>query len=540
MEALRLGILSAIVESSDDAIISKDLNGIITSWNCSATKMFGYTEDEVKGRHISILIPKELLAEEEHIISSIKAGRKIDHFKTTRVTKSGKRIHISLTVSPIKDKSDTIIGASKIARDITDEVHKENIIVQYTKRLEILNAVTNEITGLLNEQSILQLVTDATTKITNAAFGAFFYNAVNEEGESYMLYTLSGASREAFEKFGMPRNTAVFSETFSGLRIVRVPDITKDPRYGHNSPHHGMPAGHLPVVSYLAVPVKTMAGDVIGGLFFGHPDVGMFTEEHEDMVRIIASQASVALDNCRLFSEIKKISDKKDEFIALASHELKTPLTTISGYLQVLHQQQNDDVSKSFITRSLRQVDKLNSLVSDMFDASKIEAGKLIMNIEPFDVKELLLEIIDTYKFSSKTHRIHVELKGADFVIAADKQRVEQVIENLIANAIKYSPGKNEVWVVLKKNVEDVAVTIKDSGIGLSPAEQKKIFSRFYRVEGNRNISGLGLGLYISAEIVKRHNGKMFVKSEVDKGSEFCFTLPIKNTNEKNDLSGGG
>lgn len=527
-DVLRLGILSAIVESSDDAIISKDLNGMITSWNNSAQRMFEYTEDEVKGKHISILIPRELLPEEDHIIGSIRAGKRVDHFKTTRVAKSGRRIHISITVSPIKDRQGNIIGASKIARDISEEVKRENLILQYTKRLEILNAVSNDISGILDEHTILQAVTDATTKITNAAYGAFFYNAVNEEGESYMLYTLSGAPKEAFEKFGMPRNTAVFHETFAGLGIVRVPDITKDPRYGHNSPHHGMPKGHLPVVSYLAVPVKNISGTVIGGLFFGHPEAGKFTEEHEDMVRIIASQASAALENCRLFSEVKKLSDKKDEFIALASHELKTPLTTISGYLQVLQQQITDGTSQSFIDRSLRQVDKLNKLVSDMFDASKIEAGKLILDFETFDIKELLEEIIETHKFSSKTHTIHFESDGSAFVIEADKQRMEQVIENLVANAIKYSPNAADIFIKLKTSAGEISVTVKDRGIGLSLVEQKHVFSRFYRVEGNRNISGLGLGLYISNEIVKRHGGKIHIKSEVGKGSEFCFVLPVK------------
>ena len=117
-------------------------------------------------------------------------------------------------------------------------------------------------------------MTDAATELTTAEFGAFFYNLVNEHGESYTLYTISGVPREAFSKFPMPRNTEVFEPTFKGTAVVRSPDITKDPRYGHNAPHHGMPAGHLPVRSYLAVPVKGRSGDVIGGLFFGHSSVG--------------------------------------------------------------------------------------------------------------------------------------------------------------------------------------------------------------------------------------------------------------------------
>jgi GAF domain-containing protein len=124
------------------------------------------------------------------------------------------------------------------------------------------------LTSGLDLQTIVQTVTDETTQITNAEFGAFFYNVLNESGESYMLYTLSGAPREAFSKFPMPRATAVFAPTFHGTGVVRSPDITKDPRYGENAPYYGKPAGHLPVVSYLAVPVLSRAGEVLGGLFF--------------------------------------------------------------------------------------------------------------------------------------------------------------------------------------------------------------------------------------------------------------------------------
>lgn len=526
-EMMRLGILSAIVESSDDAIISKNLDGVITSWNNSAQRMFEYTAEEAIGRHISLLIPPELLPEEEMIISNIRSGRRVEHFKTIRVTKSGRRIHISITVSPVKDSTGRVIGASKIARDISEDVNKEQLILQYTRRLEILNSISNNISGVLDEHTILQTITDATTEITTAAFGAFFYNTVNPEGEAFMLYTLSGAPREAFEKFGMPRNTPVFHQTFAGVSVVRSDDITKDPRYGQNHPHNGMPAGHLPVVSYLAVPVKSTTGAVIGGLLFGHPSPGVFTEEHEEMVKSIALQASVALDNCRLFNEMKTISDKKDEFIALASHELKTPLTTVSGYLQVLKEQAQDDVMQSFLERSLRQVNKLNALVSDMFDASKVEKGKLILTPEYFNLRDLLLEIIEVYKYRCKTHTIHLSVEGENFWLTADRQRIEQVIENLLTNAVKYSPQADEVNVLLRSSSSDILVSVKDKGMGLSPAEQINVFKRFYRSNRHHTISGLGLGLYISSEIIKRHQGKLCVTSQPGAGSEFYFTLPV-------------
>ena len=149
---------------------------------------------------------------------------------------------------------------------------------------------------------IVQTVTDEATQLTGARFGAFFYNVLNDKGESYMLYTLSGVPREAFSKFPMPRNTAVFSPTFHGEGVMRSDDITADPRYGKNAPYFGKPQGHLPVVSYLAVPVRSHGGDVIGGLFFGHEDRAVFTERHEKLAEGIAAWAAVAMDNARLMS----------------------------------------------------------------------------------------------------------------------------------------------------------------------------------------------------------------------------------------------
>jgi PAS domain S-box-containing protein len=170
-------------------------------------------------------------------------------------------------------------------------------------------------TGLLlaksiDLQDIVQAATDAGLQLCGAQFGAFFYNIVNAEGESYVLYTLSGVDREKFAQFPMPRNTAVFAPTFDGSGILRSGDITKDPRYGHNSPHFGMPTGHLPVCSYLAVPVKSRSGEALGGLFYGHSDPDVFGQNSEDLVATIAAQAATAIENNRLREQLNdRIAD---------------------------------------------------------------------------------------------------------------------------------------------------------------------------------------------------------------------------------------
>lgn len=521
-------MLSAIVESSDDAIVSKNLDGIIMSWNRGAEQIFGYSEAEVVGKSITILIPEERLEEEDHILGRIRSGKKVDHFETIRRHKSGKEIPVSITVSPIKDSHGKIVGASKVARDITAQVESQVAMESYIKNLETLNTVGKSISENLDVKGILQRVTDATTQLTGAAYGAFFYNNVNEKGDSFRLFTLSGLPREAFENMAMPRHTEMFKPTFVDKQVIRIDDITKFSGHGTNAPYYGTPKGHSPVVSYLAVPVVSKSGSVIGGLLYGHPEPGVFSEEHELMVVNIAAQAAVSLDNSKLFEQVKSLSDKKDEFIALASHELKTPLTTIKGYLQVLSKTEKDKMAELFLKKSLYQVDKLNTLVEDLLNMSRIEAGRLNFFLEVFDLREMLQEILETFSYSSQTHKIIENLGEAPALIKGDKQRIEQAILNLLTNAIKYSPNADTIYVSLEVVGTNVTVRVRDKGIGLTREQKDQLFTRFYRAEDTRGISGLGLGLYLTKQIIDRHKGVIEVSSEYGKGSEFYFTLPMK------------
>ena len=173
-------------------------------------------------------------------------------------------------------------------------------------KLDRLAEVARIVSGELDLEKLVQGITDAATELTGAQFGAFFYNVTNDAGESYMLYTISGVPREAFSKFPMPRNTPIFAPTFAGEATVRSANIQKDPRYGHNAPYHGMPAGHLPVVSYLAVPVVTREGNVLGGLFFGHAEENVFSDAEERIAEALAAQAAVAIDNARLYRTLRE------------------------------------------------------------------------------------------------------------------------------------------------------------------------------------------------------------------------------------------
>ncbi|WP_185973702.1 response regulator [Ferrovibrio terrae] len=215
----------------------------------------------------------------------------------------------------------------RVARNLEiTRLHRETeqALVEEATTLEILSRVGAMVTAQLDLDSVVQAVTDAATRLTGAAFGSFFYNVENEAGESYMLYALSGVSRDAFAKFPMPRNTAVFAPTFQGEGIVRSDDITRDPRYGHNEPHHGMPDGHLPVRSYLASSVVSRSGDVLGGLFFGHPNAGVFDERSERLLEGIAAQASIAIDNARLYKAAQaEIAERRKTETALRESEAR-------------------------------------------------------------------------------------------------------------------------------------------------------------------------------------------------------------------------
>jgi PAS domain S-box-containing protein len=165
----------------------------------------------------------------------------------------------------------------------------------------------------LDMPTLVQAATDAGLQLCGAQFGAFFYNVIDAAGESYQLYTLSGVSREKFAQFAMPRNTAVFAPTFEGSGIVRSGDITKDPRYGNNAPHHGMPGGHLPIRSYLAVPIKAQSGEVLGGLFYGHEKPDVFEKDAEDLVGTIAAHAAIAMENFRLREQLTRKVEESEK-----------------------------------------------------------------------------------------------------------------------------------------------------------------------------------------------------------------------------------
>ena len=431
---------------------------------------------------------------------------------------------------------------------------KTRQLEEKTRILEVLQQTGQTLASNLDIESLVQAVTDAATEAIGAEFGAFFYNVTDDSGGAYMLYTLSGVPREAFDGFGQPRATPLFGPTFRGEGVIRLDDVQKDPRYGQWGPHHGMPSGHLPVRSYLAVPVRSRNGSVLGGLFFGHSRTAVFGESAEQLVVGIASQASVAMDNAHLYEEAReaaeerlrlleseraaraeaeRASELKDEFLATVSHELRTPLGAMLGWTQILQlRPMSPEELKHGLSAIERNARAQTQLVEDLLDMSRITSGTLRLDVQPLYPVAFIEPAIETVRpaASAKDIRIEPILDPTAGPIAGDVSRLQQIVWNLLSNAIKFTPKGGRVQVRLRRVDSYVEMSVADSGIGIAPEFLPHVFERFRQADGSatRVFGGLGLGLAIVKRLVELHGGSVEAFSEgVGKGACFAVRLPV-------------
>lgn len=461
--------LAAIVASSDDAIVSKDLNGIVTSWNAAAERIYGYSAAEIVGKSKALVIPPDLPNELSSILNKIRAGERIEHYDTMRRRKDGTLIQLSISVSPVRDASGQIIGAATIARDISERKQLERRLSEETKTLEMIYGVGQRLAAELDVEKIVQAATDAATELTGAQFGAFFYNVVNAAGESYMLYTISGVPREAFSQFPMPRNTAVFAPTFAGEGTVRLDDVTKDSRYGKTAPYHGKPPGHLPVVSYLAVPVVSRSGEVLGGLFFGHEQPGVFTERHEHIVEGLAAQAAIAIDNARLFQAERERSEQLARAVREVHHRVKNSLQGATALLEMQIVTDATMLPLAAVQDSLNRI-KAIALVHDLL-AHDQPIGRV-------DAALVLTKLVSMLSITMGTSEkpLPILLETASLWIPIKAAiALALVINELVTNAVKHSitpPTKDSlndhspIQVCLRQQEEYAYVSVQDNGPG--------------------------------------------------------------------------
>ncbi|MBW3550567.1 MAG: response regulator [Proteobacteria bacterium] len=455
---------------------------------------------------------------------------------------------------PIHDEAGRIVRWFGTNTDLDEFDRSREAQQEEMRLLDIVNSTGQALVSQLDLQTLLQQITDAATELSGAQFGAFFYNVTDEQGESYMLYTLSGAPREAFSKFGHPRATPLFGPTFSGEAPIRIDDVLEDPRYGQWGPHRGMPKGHLPVRSYLAVPVISRAGDVIGGLFFGHPEVGVFTERTERVITGIVGQAAVALDNARLYDAVKRAAEErerllaaeqaarteaehasrmKDEFLATLSHELRTPLSAIVGWSHILQtgNATPEDVARGadVIGRNARAQAKL---VEDLLDMSRIVAGNVRLDVQPTDLTPVATAAVEavTPAADAKGIRIRRIVDPRAGPVQGDPHRLQQVIWNLLSNAVKFTPKNGSVELVVARVNSHVEITVSDNGMGIEREFLPFVFDRFRQADAKttRAFGGLGLGLSIVRQLVELHGGTIHAESSgAGQGATFVVELPL-------------
>ena len=490
--------LAALVASSQDAIVSKTLDGIIQSWNAGAERIFGYTAEEAIGQHILMLIPPERTAEEDRIIAQLKAGQRVEHYDTIRVRRDGQRIPVSLTISPIKDAAGRIIGASKIARDISDRKLHEAALAKSEERYRLalegadlgawnIDPATNHLTSderfrvifhgstqpLTYEQAFAAIHPDDRRRIRDAVAAATQPEAPTPYAEEYRVVHPDGSIR-----WVLGRGRASFSSPEEGGRVTSfdgtIMDITQ-PR------------------------------------------------QLRDELRETAAQLSEA-------------DRRKDEFLATLAHELRNPLAPIRTGLDVLAEAGNDDQVRDEICQTMqRQVEQMVHLVDDLLDVSRITRGTLQLRRQHIPVADAVHSAVEATRVMMEEagHELTVTLPDEPIMVYADPTRLAQVLTNLLHNAVKYTPTPGNVWLEVERQRQDksqLEVRVRDTGMGIPPEMGEHIFEMFGQIDRSleTGYSGLGIGLTLVKNIVHMHGGAIELHSEgAGQGSEFTVRLPI-------------
>jgi PAS domain S-box-containing protein len=528
--------LHALVQASPLPIVLIEPDTTVRLWNPAAERVFGWSEAEVLGLPLPI-VPPDKLHECACVREAAVAGESRTGVATHRMHKDGSRVPVLVSVAPLRDERGAVDAIVVLFEDISERSRVEATQARVHRELETLSEVGRSLSAELDLQRLMQALTDAAVQLSGAGFGAFFYNAVDERGGHYRLYTLSGAPREAFEHLGAPRNTKIFGPTYAATGVVRLDDVTKDPRYGQNPPHRGMPAGHLPVRSYLAVPVVGRGSEVLGGLFLGHPEPGVFTEDAERIVVGLGTQAAIAIDNARLYeaerrarAEAEAGSRAKDEFLAMLGHELRNPLAAISNALVTA--QLDPSRADRALAIAHRCADQLTRLVDDLLDVARITQGRIELQRQHVAFAGVVQRAVDATRslVEQRGHHLTVRLPPIDVLVDVDPTRLEQVVVNLVTNAAKYTDRGGSIEVVAEREGAEVVLRVRDNGIGIAPEMLARMFDLFAQSERalDRAQGGLGIGLTVVRRLVELQGGRVEAESRgPGMGAELRVRFPI-------------
>jgi PAS domain S-box-containing protein len=518
--------LAAIIESSGDAIVSKDLNGVITSWNEGAERVFGYRAEEVLGKPVTILATPERIDEMPQILNKIRRGECVDHYETRRRRKDGQIIDVSLSVSPVRDEAGQVVGASKIARDITArktaERERDELLArerEIRRTAELLNQVGPRLLAQLDREKLAQEVADIATALIGADFGAFVHTGANRYDESRPLQSISGT---------LPCELDDFVNQLPDEGVIRNDDV-----------------GHPGMRSYLAAPVVARSKEVLGGLFFGHRDPCKFTRNHEAMVAGIAAQAAIAIDNARLFehaqwvqSELKRSNEELrranrdlEVFAYSASHDLQEPLRTVAIAAQLIERSAGSKLEAAdaaFLSEILTAAKRMSGLISDLLEYTR--ATKYAEGSPPtVDAGEVLRTVLKN--LGAAIQETGATVQAAELPpVAMHELRLTQLFQNLISNALKYR-SKEVPCVRISADQHDgwIVFSVTDNGIGIEPQYAEQIFGLFKRLHPRSEFPGSGIGLAICQRVVEQYGGRIWLDdSAAGRGSTFCFSVPAR------------
>jgi PAS domain S-box-containing protein len=487
--------LAAIVESSDDAIISKNLRGVITSWNAGAQRIFGYTAQEAIGQPITMLIPPDRFDEEPSILDRIRRGDRIEHYETIRRRKDGTLLDISLSISPIIDDSGNIVGAAKIARDISDRKRIERAIRESREFLRVTLAsigdavITTDVQGNITYlNAVAQNLTGwSCEEATGCPLGRVF-RILNEQ------------TRQPVES---PAIRALKEGSVVGLAnhsLLVCKDGTERP------------------IDDSAAPIKDEQGTVIGCVLIFR-DV---TERRDAEKRLYA-----------MMIELREADRRKDEFLATLAHELRGPLAPISNSVELMKRAGGDLAVIEQARDTLeRQVAQTVRLVDDLLDVSRISRDKLELRKQHVELRSVIEHALETCGplIEASRHELSVTLPSEPIWLHADPARLTQVFGNLVNNACKYTPPRGRIMLSARPDGQEVIVSISDTGIGIPPDKLTTVFDMFSQLARPVEMShgGLGIGLHLVKRLVEMHGGTVQASSEGEgRGSEFVVRLPV-------------
>lgn len=579
--------LDAILNNTTMAVFVMDHRQHCAYANQAAEQLTGYSFEEMQGRPLHDVVHHKKPDGSHYPLEECPIDRAFPKQMQTQgeelfVAPDGSFYPVAFTASPLLDDRGQPVGTVIEARNITEEKRQEQRLRAQARTLETINRTGESIASELDLEKVVQIATDAAVDLTGAAFGAFFYNVINESGEAFLLYSLSGAKREDFERLGMPRATAIFHPTFVGECVVRSDNIRKDPRYGKSAPHHGMPTGHLPVTSYLAVPVQSRSGEVIGGLFLGHPDEARFDDDHEQLITGVAAQAATAIDNARLYQSaqrelqertraeaaLRELNDTLEDRIRTAiaeqqraeealrqsqkmeavgqltggiAHDFNNLLTVVTGNV--------DMASRSLAAAGLHDARAQRALDSAMKGAER--AASLTQRLLAFsrrqplapkaiDVDKLVVNMSDLLNRAlGETIKLEIVTSPGLWRVEADPNQLESAILNLAVNARDaMAQGGDLVVETANARLDEeycaahaevapgqyVVIAVTDTGSGIPRHIQERVFEPFYTTKEPGK--GTGLGLSMVYGFVKQSGGHIKIYSEEDQGTTIKIYLP--------------